>query len=85
VSENSALTDPRSVERRVMTDGRPAPSLMVRYACGKCKLSWVLDAYIGPPSCNIHKEFLNPVSLVKHGHPLADIEAIRQTTRGNFV
>jgi hypothetical protein len=78
------IKDPKSVERRVMTDGRPAPALFIRYACEKCKISWVLDAYVGPPSCTIHKEFLNPVALVRHGHPLADIEAIRQTSRGQF-
>ncbi len=79
------MDDPKSHERRVMTDGRPAPALMIRYACDKCKLSWVLDAYVGPPSCKIHTEFLKPVALVKHGHPLADIEAMRQTARGNFA
>lgn len=76
--------DPKSVERRVMTDGRPAPVMYVRYACEECKLSWVLDAYEGPPSCIEHKAFLKPVALVKHGHPLADIEAMRSTDRGKF-
>lgn len=78
------MPDPKEFERRVMTDGRPAPALMVRMACKKCNLSWVVDVYAGIPICPTHGDFLEGVALVKHGHPLADIEAMRQTDRGRF-
>lgn len=76
--------DPKQHSRRVMTDGRPAPVLYIRYSCDECKLSWILDAYEGPPKCIIHKKDLHPVALVKHGHPLADIEKLRTSPRGKF-
>jgi hypothetical protein len=38
--------------KRVMHDGRDAPSLPVAYECPKCGLQGVRDAYAGPPTCN---------------------------------
>lgn len=45
------------------------PELMVRFRCEKCGVDVVLDAYDGPPVCQIHRVVLEGISIMREPAP----------------
>ena len=57
--------------RRVLPDGRPAPSLYVQFQCPACLVSEVRDAFLGVPLCGCEKP--HPVMIGERIVALDDV------------